>query len=158
MGDATKIVDQLVGLVPDESRRPGLKVEVLRLFEDAAGITERETTTHAKATPRPKWESDRLPDENPAQFAWRAYATEAKAGTLHRGLISSEDPPLHRKLKNWLRTHEMPEGIEIPTLPEWNDRQLRKLVSLRDDPATRETRRLEAVVSRRRARQSIPGM
>ena len=123
----------------------------------AAILRERETTTRATATPRLKWEHDRLPDENPAAFAWRAYQAEAKAGTLHRGVISTEDPVLYRRLNNWLRTHDMPEGINIPTKPEWNERQLGKLGSLRDDPTTREALRL-AAVARRRAQQSMPGM
>jgi hypothetical protein len=76
------------------------------------------------ATPRLKWDTDRLPNENPAVFAWRAYQDEAKAGTLHRGLIYSEDRELHRRLNSWLRSHDMPEGIDIPTLPEWNSRQI----------------------------------
>jgi hypothetical protein len=90
----------------------------------AAVLRERETTSRATATPRLKWEADRLPDENPATFAWRAYAAEAKAGTLHRGLIGQEDKALAVKLSNWLRTHDMPEGIDIPTKPEWDTRQL----------------------------------
>jgi hypothetical protein len=74
-------------------------------LEDLAAKAARETTSRsATATPLLRWETDRLPDENPAAFAWRAYQPEAQAGTLHRGLISTEDPPLHRKLKNWLRT------------------------------------------------------
>jgi hypothetical protein len=45
--------------------------------------------------PRLKWEKHRREGENPAQFAWRAYAVEAAADTLHRGLIHREDPELH---------------------------------------------------------------
>jgi hypothetical protein len=93
----------------------------------AAKAAARETTARVTATPRLKWDRDRLPDENPATFAWRAYAEEAKAGTLHRGLIGREDKPLAVKLASWLRTHDMPEGIDIPTKPEWNERQLAKL-------------------------------
>ena len=81
----------------------------------------------ARAAPRLKWGKDNAPDENPAAFAWRAYQAEAEAGTLHRGVIAQEDKPLSVKLANWLRTHPMPEGIDIPTLPEWNTRQLAKL-------------------------------
>jgi tetratricopeptide (TPR) repeat protein len=128
-----------------------------KALEDLAAGGERAgTDVSATGEPRPKWEIDRLPGENPAKFAWRAYAAEAEAGTLHRGVISTEDPALHRKLKNWLRTHDMPEGIDIPTLPEWNDRQVEKLAILRDDATVRETVRLAAVVARRRAR--MPGM
>jgi hypothetical protein len=105
-----------------------LPFEVARkaLQQAKAELTTRENTARAKATPRPKWKTDRDPDENPAAFAWRAYQAEAKAGTLHRGIIYSEDRELHKRLNSWLRSHPMPEGIDIPTLPEWNDRQLAK--------------------------------
>lgn len=73
---------------------------------------------------RLKWDTDRHPGEGPAQFAWRAYAAEAAAGTLHRGIIHSEDEPLYWKLIVWLRAHPMPNGIDIPTKPEWNTRQI----------------------------------
>jgi hypothetical protein len=102
----------------------------LNFEEAAAKLTEaaraKEPLTHA---PRLKWDTDRKADENenPAAFAWRAYAAEAKAGTLHRGVIYSEDRELHKRLNSWLRSHPMPEGIDIPTLPEWNDRQLAKV-------------------------------
>jgi len=76
------------------------------------------------AARRLKWDTDRQPGEGPAQFAWRAYAAEAAAGTLHRGIIHSEDEPLYWKLIVWLRSHPMPSGIEIPTKPEWNTRQI----------------------------------
>jgi hypothetical protein len=154
MGDEENTEDELVTLarkVPSEKRGPAIDL-LKNLFEAGS-----ETTGRAKATPRLKWEKDALPDEDPATFAWRAYEADAKAGTLHRGVISTEDPPLHRKLKNWLRTYDMPEGIDIPTLPEWNNRQVDKLAILRDDATVRETVRLAAVVARRRA-QRMPGM
>jgi len=99
---------------------------VRKALEDLAAKAARETTTRATATPRLKWDHDRLPDENPAAFAWRAYQAEAKAGTLHRGVIGHEDKPLAVKLASWLRSHPMPDGIDIPTLPEWNTRELAK--------------------------------
>jgi hypothetical protein len=146
--DPTKVLRQPAGVV-DASNLPGYTggmdtaaafAAAARTFSDrelkeyvekgelaAAVLQEREGTTHATATPRLKWDRDRLPDENPATFAWRAYAAEAKAGTLHRGVIGQEDKALAVKLSNWLRTHDMPEGIDIPTKPEWNERQLAKL-------------------------------
>jgi tetratricopeptide (TPR) repeat protein len=122
----------------------------------AAVLRERETTSRsATATPRLKWDTDRLPDENPATFAWRAYAAEAKAGTLHRGVIYSEDRELHRRLNSWLRSHPMPEGIDIPAKPEWNTRQLAKLG---DDAAAQEVIRLVRVATRRAERAKHPHM
>jgi tetratricopeptide (TPR) repeat protein len=89
-----------------------------------SALTARDNTARVTAPPRLKWEPGRQPDENPAQFAWRAYQAEAKAGTLHRGVIYREDRELHRRLNSWLRSNEMPEGIDVPTLPEWNTRQI----------------------------------
>jgi hypothetical protein len=105
------------------------------------GATARETTGRATGEPRPLWPDDALPEErdNPAAFAWRAYAVEAAAGTLHLGVIRQEDEPLAVKLVSWLRSpanrKQVPEGFDIPTKPEWNTRRLAKL---RDDPGSRE--------------------
>jgi hypothetical protein len=120
---------------------------------DLAANAAREATARVRAAPRLKWTRDRLPDENPAAFAWRAYQAEAEAGTLHRGVIGQEDPLLRRDLNNWLRTHAMPEGIDIPTLPEWNTRGLAKLA---DDPSVHEVLRLGTVARRRRERAATP--
>jgi hypothetical protein len=68
-----------------------------KALEDlAAGGESAGTDDLATEEPRLKWETetDRLPDENPAAFAWRAYAAEAKAGKLHRGVIYDEDRAL----------------------------------------------------------------
>jgi hypothetical protein len=108
-----------------KARELGFTVEsAIETLEREAKKAAREATVRAKEQPRLKWDKDRLPDENPAAFAWRAYQAEAKARTLHRGLIGQEDKLLRRDLNNWLRTHAMPDGIDIPTLPEWNTRRL----------------------------------
>jgi hypothetical protein len=73
---------------------------------------------------RLRWVADRKQGENPAQFAWRAYADEAAAGALHRGIIFGEDEALYWKLIVWLRSHPMPNGIDIPTKSEWYSRQI----------------------------------
>jgi hypothetical protein len=111
-------------------------------------VAGRETADRATAEPRLKWERDRLPDENPAAFAWRAYQAEAKAGTLHRGVIAQEDKSLAVKLASWLRSHPMPDGIDIPTLPEWNTRQLAKLKG----EAARDVLRLYEVAKKRKGK------
>jgi hypothetical protein len=103
---------------------PAERVERALQYLVAADAARETTSQSAKGTPRLKWENDRQPDENPAAFAWRAYAAEASAGKLHRGVIHAEDPPLYWKLTVWLRSHSMPEEIDIPTKPEWNTRQL----------------------------------
>jgi hypothetical protein len=132
-----------------------------KAIEERAAQAARETTGHATAAPRLKWEQDRLPDENPAAFAWRAYQAEAQAGTLHRGIIYSEDRELHRRLNSWLRSHAMPEGIDIPTKPEWITRQAdagrAKPAPVASRPRTEEQRLYDALASRRyRARHGSP--
>jgi hypothetical protein len=132
---------------------------VTKALQDLASAARVTTKRRAKAKPRLKWGKNNLPDEDPATFAWRAYQAEAKAGTLHRGLIGQEDEALAVKLGNWLRTHKMPEGIDIPTKPEWNTRQLEKLgiaASSNDDPAALATLRLYEVARKRRERTAAP--
>lgn len=113
----------------------------------------------AKAAPRLQWPKDALPEEqdNPAAFAWRAYEPEAKAGMLHMGIIRKDDKrngtDLAVKLVSWLRSpanrEKLPEGFDIPTLPEWNTRQLSKIAS---DPAAQEAIRLVGVERQRQVR------
>jgi hypothetical protein len=114
-------IDTLARILGDGVRK------VILDYPAAKDITACSTTTRpAKAKPRLKWEKERREGENPAQFAWRAYAVEAAAGTLHRGLIRREDPELHRRLNRWLCSHPMPEGIDIPTKAKWHTRLLTK--------------------------------
>lgn len=143
-----------------EADKLGLsRAEALKLLQEAAGkMTAPVKKARVKKTHRLKWEKDALPDENPAVFAWRAYQAEAKAGTLHRGRIAQEDKPLAIKLSNWLRTHSMPEGVDIPTLPEWNTRQLANAETWREafrlyHAARRRARNLEP--ARDRGRRSV---
>jgi hypothetical protein len=122
---------------------------------DALKLLQREAAQQAAqrkpGTRRLKWEKDARSDENPAAFAWRAYQAEAKAGTLHRGVIGREDKDLAVKLGNWLRTHDMPEGIDIPTKPEWNTRELPKL----GGKAERSVLRLYEVAKKRKGKLAL---
>jgi tetratricopeptide (TPR) repeat protein len=120
-----------------------------KALERAAAEAARETTARAAAKPRPKWEHRKGADVDlsPPEFIAKHYAAEMAAGTLHRGLIGQEDKPLAVKLANWLRTHPMPENVDIPTLPEWNTRQLAKL---EDREFERHARLYEVVKTRRR--------
>jgi hypothetical protein len=129
------------------ARDLGIPVDDLKKLRAA----HDEVTKAAPAAPRLKWGKDNAPDENPAAFAWRAYQAEAKAGALHMGVIRHEDKPLAVKLANWLRTHPMPEGVDIPTLPEWNTRQLAKL-----EGSEAEVLRLYGVARRRRDKLASP--
>ncbi len=104
-------------------------------------------------SPRLKWGKDNRLGENPAAFALRAYHLESKAGILHRGLLAKEDKPLATKLASWLRFHKMPPGVDIPTLPEWNTRQLAKLPSLLEAQSTHEAFRLDAIHRTRKRRE-----
>jgi len=130
----------------------------------AARVADLIATVQAEVAQRNKpsrliWGKDSKPDENPAVFAWRAYAAEAKAETLHLGVIRQEDEPLAIKLYSWLRSPAnqkfIPEGFDIPTKPEWITRQLAK----RDAPLTSsatyaatEEARLYSVAKRRAQR------
>ena len=107
------------------SRKTGVPVPELQEFVSAWHKRAATEVTQPKP-PRLKWNQDNEPDETPAAFAWRAYAAEAEAGTLHRGVIAREDKALAVKLASWLRSYDMPEGIDIPTQPKWNSRQLEK--------------------------------
>lgn len=82
---------------------------------------EKETTGRVRRKPRPQWELRKGADAklSPPEFIAKHYAAEMAAGTLHRGMIAQEDKPLAVKLASWLRSHPMPEGIDIPTKPEW---------------------------------------
>jgi hypothetical protein len=151
--DAT--IERLAALLPDAATRPLFKAEVLALFEKAAGITVPANDS-AKRPPRPQWEKDARPDETPAHFAHRA-------GYVHRGMISTEDRALHKKLFNWLRTHKWPADVPyIPTLPEWNERKAAKLPELLATLGIdiQEVHRLEAVARRvvSTRGERIPGM
>jgi hypothetical protein len=107
------------------------------------------------ARPRPLWEDRKGEDAklSPPEFIAKHYAAEMKAGTLHRGVIAQHDKALAAKLPSWLRTHKMPKNIDIPTLPEWNTRQLEKLSTLRATlhatPIGREVQRLAQAAKRR---------
>jgi len=107
-------------------------------------------TTRATATPRLKWEKDRLPDEDAAHFV-------ARAGYEHRGLIHDEDRALSVKLSNWLRTHDWPEGVRyVPTKPEWNDRGVERLPELLGTETVREVERLAAAARAPRRKALTP--
>lgn len=127
----------------------GLPVEVVtETLAELRAKAARETTARAKSKPRAKWEKRKGADADlsPPEFVAKHYAAEMAAGTLHRGVIAQEDKPLAIKLANWLRTHPMPEGIDIPTLPKWNTRQLAKA----GDDGVRAAQRLAFQASRRR--------
>jgi hypothetical protein len=142
----------------------------LTYVEAASRLLTRPPETssqNATAQPRLQWQRDRLPDEDAAHFA-------SRAGYVHRGEISSEDRALHKKLFNWLRTHDWPSDVPyIPTLPEWNERQAvnlselraklhdeaeRRRVAVRDfvRDEGREVKRLQAVVRRSGERIPVP--
>ena len=124
----------------------------LTLAQYHAALDVAAPSAPAKAKPRPKWENRKGADAtlSPPEFVAKHYAAEMVAGTLHRGVIAQEDKPLAVKLASWLRSHPMPEGIDIPTKPEWNSRQL---ASLPDNPQSREVGRLLRV-ARHRAERS----
>ena len=78
----------------------------------------------AAVTPRPQWDKEGKFGNRPADFIAIAFRPEMLAKTLHRGVVAAEQKDLAVKLASWLRSHEMPKGVDIPTQPEWNTRQL----------------------------------
>lgn len=96
------------------------------LERGAPNNVARETMTRAK--PRALWENREGADAklSPPEFIAKHYAAEMAAGTLHRGVIAQEDKPLAVKLASWLRSHSMPEDVDIPTKPEWITREIAK--------------------------------
>ena len=159
MNDAS-FVEELRGV----AARYGLPVEnVHKALMAERALAMQETTRHA--TPQPPrllWPRDATSEEsdNPAAFAWRAYAAEAKAETLHLGLIRQDDKrngtTLAVDLVSWLRSAKnqarVPEGFDIPTKPEWNTRQLAKVDKAKlvaaARPKTEESRLYDAALYR----------
>jgi tetratricopeptide (TPR) repeat protein len=133
----------------------------------AAAVDAGSRHTNADTPARLKWNEHNRPDENPAAFAWRAYAVEAAAGTLHMGVIRQDDrrngTELADKLVSWLRSpanrKQVPEGFDIPTKPEWITRQAEagKARAASRSPMTSEERVYNALSARRwRTRHHSP--
>lgn len=100
------------------------------------------------------WKADKQPGETPPDFIRRVYAPWLGHG-LTRADIKRFDEPLYRSLYKWLSNprNEMPDDLDLPTLPQQNDRFVANL----DTPAheaIREGRRLEGVLRRRVGKQS----
>ncbi len=108
-------------------------------------VTKYYAAEKAKVTPRPLWDEAGPYGNRPAEFIAEAYAPEMAAGTLHRKMIANDTETgkdLVGKLSSWLRSHRMPKGVDIPTYPEWNTRQL---AARTNAAAGREAERLAAV-------------
>ncbi len=112
--------EQLAAAEREIAKRRGLSLAQYHAALDAAA-----PAPVTKAKPRPKWEDRKGADAklSPPEFIAKHYAAEMTAGTLHRGIIAQGDKPLAVKLASWLRSHPMPENIDIPTKPEWITRQ-----------------------------------
>lgn len=139
----------------------GLSPQVAkRVLEAAALKVVHETVAQVKVKSRPKWENRNGADAKltPPEFIAKHYADEMAAGTLHRGVIAQEDKPLAVKLASWLRSHLMPDGVDIPTKPEWVTRQIeagKAKQAAAPRPRTEEQRIYDALQNRRRrARQA----
>ncbi len=119
-------------------------------------LAARHVRVKTVTTPQKRliWANDRLEDEDPVAFTLRAYATEYAVGMLHRRLIGKEDPVLRGRLETWIRSNGLPPGVDIPTMPEWNTKQMEKLGLSQDtsDPATRAAIRLYAAAQKRAQR------
>lgn len=58
------------------------------------------------------------------------YSTEIESGELHRGIIHRNDLGLYEELRKYERNHTLPADFVLPTLPEWNTKQLNEIGKL----------------------------
>jgi hypothetical protein len=149
---ADTLIDSLgVALEIPEQRMSAFR----RTITDFAAAEGMATTRAAK--PRTRWEDRKGADAklSPPEFIAKHYAAEMAAGTLHRGTIAQDDKPLAVKLASWLRSHPMPENINIPTKPEWITRQA-EAGKARPAPAPRtQGQRLYDALRHRQRRASM---
>lgn len=126
---------------------------------------------YSKYNMRPRWANRSGSDKKltPSEFIRKYYVTEIEEGSLHRGIIHQEDKSLYIALANWLRNHDLPSDLNIPTYIEWNTQKLaeieaiespsqvittlKHLASEQNRPEADETVRLHNVARKRRAKR-----
>ena len=108
--------------------------------------------------PPATWRADKLDNETPPDFIRRFYEPWLGKG-LDRAHIRNLDRPLYQALDNWLRNHEMPADVDLPTRKEQNSRWVQRIEKeglaavLPDGSAEhvlREARRLRSIQQRRK--------
>lgn len=112
----------------------------------------------------PRSQFDKRPPDQahltPVDWVKLCYAAEIASGDLHWGVIRRSDPRLYKELRKWVRKHPLPPDLPIPTLPEWNTKQLNEIGNLstaallslllkKGDPETRRYIRLYEVAKKR---------
>jgi hypothetical protein len=78
--------------------------------------------THAPTA----WKDDKQPGETPPAFIKRVYGEWLGKG-LDRAHIRNLDRPLYVALDNWLRQHDMPLDVDLPTRKEQNSRWVERI-------------------------------
>ena len=95
------------------------------------------------------WAEAKEPGDTPPAFIQRHYEPWLGQG-LTRAVVRRLDPQLYMALSNWLRKNDLPEGFDLPTVKEENDRQVESVwagTTLPRDPVA--LHRLGAVMRRR---------
>lgn len=110
---------------------------------------ERVGEEAASTTPLPQkapalWKQDKQKGDTPVIFIQRHYAPWLD-GKMTRRDIKRLDEPLYRSLYSWLRSNELPEGFDLPTAKDANDR----LLSSDSIPSDQLSRAASAAARRR---------
>ncbi|MDQ0462963.1 hypothetical protein QO010_000711 [Caulobacter ginsengisoli] len=120
------ITDKFARLDLFAAENPGAPVSaiVAELFPELKSVSvERQVPKEPPAL----WLVDREGKETPIEFIRRHYTPWLGKG-LHRGDIRRLDRPLYNALGNYLANHPMPDDIDLPTLQEYNDRWVTRVL------------------------------
>lgn len=90
------------------------------------------------------WKQDKQKGDTPVSFIQRHYGEWLGKG-LSRPDVKRLDEPLYRALYSWLRSNDLPDGFDLPTAKEANDRLLASEVIPRD-----QVSRVASAAARRR--------
>src|SRR5690606_372997 len=98
--------DILIDLLEDLVRAMGLRAIILPAQPDVREIPENAPELYRRRNDR---------SENPPGFIRRVYGPWLGAGMIRADLLKL-DRPLYQALQNWLRTNDMPDWLDLPTL------------------------------------------
>lgn len=102
----------------------------------AARVASEATPQSKAVPPLPEkapalWSEDKQPGDTPPDFIKRHYGPWVKADLsgITRPDIKRLDSSLYMALANWLRKHELPSDLSLPTLKEANDAAISNMLS-----------------------------
>lgn len=120
----------------ERAEKEGQSSQVSRAVEQKAPVQEPQPSPLPEKAPA-LWAEAKEPGDTPPAFIQRHYAPWLGQG-LTRADVRHLDPQLYMALSNWLRKNELPEGFDLPTTKEKNDRWVQRVQSgepLPSDPA-----------------------